>query len=293
MTLSTTVPPLSLKFHRTVQAFRKTRKSFAPNIRIGFVPTMGALHEGHLSLVKEARKNNDIVVASIFVNPTQFGEGEGLDKYPRDLERDARLLSEHEVDHLFVPDENAMYGENHMTFVDPSGFDKTNEGKSRPGHFRGVATIVTKLFNIVSPTTAYFGQKDAAQSLLIRRIVQDLDMDVNVQILATVREEDGLAMSSRNANLTEQEKKAAPVIYQSLCAAKAFFDSATFPVSATFLKGFVLNLLNKEPMISTIQYVSIDCKETMESLEKIENEGAILSIACEVGSVRLIDNIVL
>ena len=147
--------------HQTVASFRSIRRQIQPSLKIGFVPTMGALHDGHLSLVKEARKNNDIVVASIFVNPTQFGPGEDFDKYPRQLERDSELLAEFGVDHLFSPNIDDMYGKNHVTYIDPKGFDDIPEGVSRPGHFQGVATIVTKLFNIVQPTNAYFGQKDA------------------------------------------------------------------------------------------------------------------------------------
>lgn len=147
--------------HQTISSFRSLRRTIQPSLKIGFVPTMGALHEGHLSLVSEARKNNDIVVASIFVNPTQFGPNEDFEKYPRQLERDSELLAEYGVDHLFSPNIDDMYGKNHVTYVDPKGFDDIPEGISRPGHFQGVATIVTKLFNIVQPTNAYFGQKDA------------------------------------------------------------------------------------------------------------------------------------
>eukprot|EP00559_Dactyliosolen_fragilissimus_P005199 CAMPEP_0184859682 /NCGR_PEP_ID=MMETSP0580-20130426/4671_1 /TAXON_ID=1118495 /ORGANISM="Dactyliosolen fragilissimus" /LENGTH=264 /DNA_ID=CAMNT_0027356463 /DNA_START=271 /DNA_END=1062 /DNA_ORIENTATION=+ len=254
---------------------------------------------GHLSLVREARHNNDIVVASIFVNPTQFGEGEDLDKYPRTLEKDTALLNDLGVDHVFAPDKESMYGNNHVTFVDPTGFDSIPEGSSRPGHFRGVATIVTKLFNIVKPTNAYFGQKDAAQCVLIKRIVKDLDMedDLNVVVMDTVREIDGLAMSSRNAYLTSEERHAAPIVYKSLCAARDVYyasqmsESVPFPSSQ--LLEATMNVLNTEPLVTEVQYVSIGCKETMRPIELVFLEnGAILSIACKIGSVRLIDNIV-
>jgi len=253
---------------------------------------MGALHDGHLSLVKEATRNNDVVVASIFVNPAQFGKGEDFNKYPRQLERDSDLLGDCGVDHLFAPTIDDMYGRHHGTYVDPEGFDNIPEGRVRPGHFRGVATIVTKLFNIVQPTNAYFGQKDAAQCCLIRRIVEDLDMDLNVMVLDTIREDDGLAMSSRNAYLTAKERLAAPVLYRSLTAAKALYETdrnvATSDIVAT-----VRDMLQSEELVSDIQYVSVDNRATMQPISHVGDEGAIVSIACKVGSVRLIDNIVL
>ena len=253
------------------------------------------LISGHLSLVREAARSNDVLVASIFVNPTQFGPNEDLARYPRQLERDTELLQELGVHHIFAPDADAMYGSDHLTYVDAKGFDQIAEGRARPGHFSGVATIVTKLFNIVRPTSAYFGQKDAAQCVLIRRIVEDLNMDINIVIGDTVREADGLAMSSRNAYLTTQERKAAPVIYRSLLAAREFFQSAPGDViSSADLKQVVEKELRSEALVSEIQYVSIDNKATMQPIQKVlRQNGAIISIACKVGSVRLIDNIVL
>ena len=176
--------------------------------------------------MREAARQNDVLVASIFVNPTQFGPNEDLARYPRQLERDTELLQELGVHHIFAPNADSMYGSNHLTYVDAKGFDKIPEGRARPGHFSGVATIVTKLFNIVRPTNAYFGQKDAAQCVLIRRIVQDLDMDVNVVVHDTVREDDRLAMSSRNAYLTTEERKVAPVLYRALLAGRETFLSS-------------------------------------------------------------------
>lgn len=254
------------------------------------------LYAGHLSLVKAARENNDVVIASIFVNPTQFGPNEDLDKYPRQLERDTELLTDFGVDHLFAPDAASMYGKDHVTYVDPTGFDDIPEGTVRPGHFRGVATIVTKLFNIVQPTNAYFGQKDAAQCVLIRRIVQDLDMDVRVVIMNTIREADGLAMSSRNAYLTSDERRAAPVLYRSLCSARDLLeglqDNGTIPSSQ--LREKVVSILREEPLVSDIQYVAIDNKNTMRAVNEVSRlDGAVVSIACKVGSVRLIDNIII
>lgn len=270
---------------------------FDPSVSVGFVPTMGALHEGHLSLVRAARSQNDVVVASIFVNPTQFGEGEDLDKYPRQLEKDVDLLTEIGVDHVFAPASDAMYGRHHATYVDPRGFDRTSEGASRPDHFRGVATVVAKLFNVVRPTNAYFGQKDAVQYVVIRRMVDDLNMDVNVQVMDTVREDDGLAMSSRNAYLTPEEREKAPVLYRALCAAREVFDSrfarGMEEMDAGDLREVVEDALQNELSMTEVQYVAVDDLETMQPLEKVGNGGCIISLACILGSVRLIDNIVL
>jgi len=249
---------------------------------------------GHLSLVKEARNHNEIVVASIYVNPTQFGPNEDLAKYPRQLERDTNLLNSMGVDYLFCPLE--MYNDHHCCFVEPEGFDDLREGRARPGHFRGVATIVTKLFNIVQPTTAYFGQKDAAQCVLIRRLVKDLNMDLDIQVMNTVREEDGLAMSSRNAYLNKEERKAAVILYKSLCAGREVYESAfasQMPIDAEIIRETVECILKEEPLVSQIEYVAVDSKETMQPLKEVGVDGAIVSIACKVGSVRLIDNFIL
>ena len=185
-----------------------------------------------------------------------------------------------------------MYGKNHVTYVTPNGFDDISEGRARPGHFQGVATIVAKLFNIVQPTNAYFGQKDAAQCCLIKRIVEDLNMNLNVVVLDTVREDDGLAMSSRNAYLTDEERQVAPVVYRSLCAAKELYDK-TRNVQSSDLMNATRTVLASEPLVSEIQYISVDSKATMQPLEMVTEEGAVISLACKVGSVRLIDNIVI
>jgi len=312
---ATTAKQLLMTVHESIKSIRSMRKKLPSSLSVGYVPTMGALHDGHLSLVKEARSKNDVVIASIFVNPTQFGKGEDLDKYPRQMEQDSKLLQEFGVDHLFAPNKELMYGKNHMTFVDPIGFDDIPEGVSRPGHFRGVATVVTKLFNIVQPTNAYFGQKDAAQCTLIRRIVDDLNMDVNVQVLDTIRETDGLAMSSRNAYLTPKERMISPVVYKSLCAAKQFYhmiflgsvsssmeeeeddgketEGKEFSIPSNTLRDIVEEVLRSEPLVTDIQYVSVDDRETMRPIDVVGKDGAVISLACKVGSVRLIDNIVL
>mmetsp|Transcript_12319 Transcript_12319/g.23083 ORF Transcript_12319/g.23083 Transcript_12319/m.23083 type:complete len:202 (+) Transcript_12319:647-1252(+) len=199
------------------------------------------------------------------------------------------------VDHLFCPSE--MYNKSHKCFVDPIGFDNLREGKARPGHFRGVATIVTKLFHIVQPTRAYFGQKDAAQCVLIQRLVADLDMDVIVEIMPTVREMDGLAMSSRNAYLSsKEEREAAVVLFKSLSAAKELYEGSfagNLPMDSCILVETVMKVLEAEPLIKEIEYVSVDCKETMEPLKEIGPEGAIISLAVKLGNVRLIDNFIL
>eukprot|EP00558_Chaetoceros_sp_UNC1202_P007166 CAMPEP_0197246366 /NCGR_PEP_ID=MMETSP1429-20130617/10833_1 /TAXON_ID=49237 /ORGANISM="Chaetoceros sp., Strain UNC1202" /LENGTH=258 /DNA_ID=CAMNT_0042707001 /DNA_START=157 /DNA_END=933 /DNA_ORIENTATION=+ len=258
---------------------------------------MGALHDGHLSLVKEARTQNDVLVASIFINPAQFGPNEDLQTYPRKLEEDTQLLQSLGVDHLFCPTSDDMYKPNHRCFVDPTGFDDLREGRARPGHFRGVATIVAKLFNIVLPTNAYFGQKDAAQCVLIKRLVEDLDMDVNVNVMKTVRESDGLAMSSRNAYLeSKEEREAATVLYKSLFAAREVYEgglAGVLPIDTNIVKETVHNILSTEPLVKEVEYVAVDSKETMEPLKEIGLEGGIVSIAVKIGSVRLIDNIVL
>jgi pantoate--beta-alanine ligase len=289
------VKPILYSTISAFRNFRRTIKQQQPNLSIGFVPTMGALHEGHLSLVREARQQNDIVIASVFVNPTQFGKGEDFDKYPRQLEEDSKLLGEHGVDHLLAPSSiEEMYGQHHVTFVDCTGFDDIPEGVARPGHFRGVATIVTKLFNIVQPSHAYFGQKDAAQCVLIQRIVEDLNMDIRVVVMNTIRESDGLAKSSRNAYLTPVERQAAPVVYRSLMAAKDVFDKNPSSVSSAELVATTRKVLQSEPLVSEIQYISVESKATMKPISQpTKEDGAVISLACKVGSVRLIDNIVL
>lgn len=300
---STIVTTMSenIQIHRTIQSIRSIRNKIPPSAKVGFVPTMGALHEGHLSLVKKAREENDIMIASVFVNPKQFGKNEDFGTYPRQLERDAELLEQNGVDHVFAPNaDEQMYGENHITYVDPVGFeDNVEEGKCRPGFFKGVATVVTKLFNIVQPTNAYFGQKDAAQCVLIKRIVDDLNIPVNVHIMDTIREHDGLAMSSRNAYLSPEERKVAPIVYQSLNAARELFhakivsSNTSTSISSKEFIDCTTEILKSEPLVSEIQYIAIDDKETMKPLTHVDQSGAIVSLACKVGAVRLIDNIVL
>jgi pantoate--beta-alanine ligase len=276
---------------------RAARQSLSKQLSVGFVPTMGALHAGHVSLLERAKDENDVVVCSIFVNPIQFAPTDDLDRYPRQLLQDEALLQELGVHHLFCPpNPKELYGDNFLTYVDPVGFDDlTREGQARPGHFRGVATICTKLFNIVQPTRAYFGQKDATQTVLVQRLVADLNMNLDIIVVDTVREPDGLAMSSRNAYLSPLERAAAPIVYQALCVAQQMYASMTNEsCAAEELAQAVLQTLSSEPLVSDIQYVSIDSRETMQPLEKVHKlQGAVVSVACKIGSVRLIDNIVL
>lgn len=255
---------------------------------------MGALHKGHITLIEEARRNNDVVVVSIFVNPTQFDKVEDLEKYPRQLNNDINALSSIGVDYLFVPDIATMYGKNHVTYINPEGFDDFPEAKSRPGHFRGVATIVVKLLNIILPTVAYFGQKDAVQCALVRRLVEDLNLDLRIKVIETVRENDGLAMSSRNLNLSKKEREVAPILYKSLCAAKEVYRSALsgkMPIASDLLSAAAEDVLRQEPLVAEIQYVSVSDKETMKPINEVGTDGGIVSLACKIGFVRLIDNI--
>ena len=256
---------------------------------IGFVPTMGYLHEGHLSLVKKARFENKTVVVSIYVNPAQFGPKEDLSKYPRDLDRDLAMLEKEGADMVFFPSDKEMYPAGYDTWVTVDSPTKPLEGNSRPNHFRGVTTIVTKLFNIVQPTNAYFGQKDAQQALVIKKMAKDLDMNLNVVVCPTVREPDGLAMSSRNIYLNPEERKAAPVLYQSLLLAKDLFVIGERNAAAILEQ--MIKLIQKEPL-AKIDYISIADPETLAELKAID-KSALVSMAVRFGNTRLIDNLIL
>jgi pantoate--beta-alanine ligase len=253
---------------------------------LGFVPTMGYLHEGHLSLVRRARQECGSVAASIFVNPTQFGPQEDLAAYPRDLERDLGLLKIEGVDLVWTPTTATMYPEGFQTWVSVDELSQHLEGKQRPGHFRGVTTIVAKLFNAVQPDRAYFGQKDAQQATVIRRMVADLDFPIEVVVCPIVREADGLAKSSRNTYLNEAKRKAATVLFRSLTAAEEAFESGQR--EAQTLRDTMSAVLAGEPL-AEVQYVSVADPETLEELSgKIRR--ALLSMAVFVGETRLIDN---
>jgi pantoate--beta-alanine ligase len=254
----------------------------------GLVPTMGYLHEGHLSLVKRARAENDHVAVSIFVNPTQFGPDEDLAAYPRDLDRDLSLLDPLGVDLVFNPSPEVMYPPNFQTYVTVEEVTKYLEGASRPTHFRGVATVVAKLFNIVGAKRAYFGQKDVQQTFVIKRMVTDLNMPIEIIICPTIREADGLAMSSRNTYLDAEHRRAAPVLYWALCAAKDAFDRGER--DGDRLRAIMREVIAAEPL-AKLDYVSAaDAVALQEATMIDESHGLLLSMAVRVGEPRLIDN---
>ena len=256
---------------------------------VGFVPTMGYLHEGHLSLVRGARLKNRSVVVSIFVNPTQFGPREDFASYPRDTERDLALLAKEAVDVVFTPSATEMYPEQFGVYVDGGEVTERLEGACRPGHFRGVTTVVAKLFNIIRPTRAYFGQKDAQQAVVIKKMAADLNMDLEIVILPTVRELDGLAMSSRNTYLNSAEHRAALVLYQALRLAHRLWLEGE--KDAGHLRREMMALIQIEPLAS-IDYISIADAETLDELDEVK-APALVSLAVRIGRTRLIDNIVL
>ncbi|MCZ7558604.1 MAG: pantoate--beta-alanine ligase [Bacteroidia bacterium] len=258
--------------------------------RIGFVPTMGALHQGHLDLIRTAAQTCDTVVVSVFVNPSQFGKGEDLSRYPRNLERDQGLAADAGCDILFVPDADAIYPEGFCTWVQVEGLGGLLEGAFRPTHFRGVTTVVTALFNIVKPHLAVFGQKDAQQALIIRRMVRDLHMDIELHIAPTRRESDGLAMSSRNTYLSDSERERALALSRALTLAEAAFRGGER--DARILRESVQNEL-RSGGVDTVDYVALVDAENLEELEWIEQRAALLAIAARVGTTRLIDNTIL
>ncbi len=257
--------------------------------KIGFVPTMGFLHEGHLSLVRKCRQETDFCVVSIFVNPTQFGPGEDYQQYPRDEERDLALLSREGVDLVFMPTVEEMYPQGYQTYVEVIDLSRPLCGRFRKGHFRGVATVVTKLFNAVMPHVAYFGKKDYQQYLIIKRMVRDLNMPVEIKALPIVREEDGLAMSSRNTYLNPQERAQAVALYRSLLRAKEEYDRGER--SAEAIRRAVEEELSRYPLVKP-QYIEIVDGETLEPLREIKGK-TLVAIAAFVGKARLIDNIIL
>jgi pantoate--beta-alanine ligase len=258
---------------------------------IGLVPTMGALHEGHLSLVREARRMCDVVVVSVFVNPAQFGPGEDFQRYPRDLTGDTTKLSDYNVDYIFAPAPEEIYPKNFSTYVTVEGLSEPMEGVARPGHFRGVATVLTVLFNTIRPDFAFFGQKDAQQTLVVRRLVRDLAFDLEVVVLPTVREQSGLALSSRNAYLGEEGRKAAAVIYRALSQAReVYMEGERNPKR---LAEAVRAQFESEPR-ARLEYVSVVDADTMEKFDRLpEDRPVLIALAAHVGQTRLIDNIVI
>jgi pantoate--beta-alanine ligase len=276
-----------MQIAKTIAEMKALRmKSFGS---VGFVPTMGYLHDGHLALVKQARDENSVIVVSIFVNPTQFGPKEDFRTYPRDTERDLALLEKERTDIVFMPSDKEMYPEGYRSWVEVEKVTDRLEGSCRPGHFRGVATVVAKLFNIVEPTRAYFGQKDAQQALVIKKMVVDLNMNLEVIAAPTVRENDGLAMSSRNVYLNHQERQAATVLFKALTLARNLWEKGER--NAETIRQKMTSLISKEPL-AKIEYVSIADAQTLEELSEMDRP-ALASLAVRIGKTRLIDNVVL
>ena len=275
---------------------RQRMSSVARKIRreqdrtIGLVPTMGALHEGHLSLVREARRMCDVVVVSVFVNPTQFGPSEDYEDYPRDLTKDTALLTDYNVDYIFAPAAEEIYPKDFSTYVNVGGLSKLLEGESRPGHFRGVATVVAILLNTVRPDFAFFGQKDAQQAVIIKRMVRDLAFDTEIVISPTVREDSGLAISSRNLYLDAEEQQSAAVIHRALKQAKENYKKGER--HAGKLAQIVRATIETEPRVR-VDYVSVVDAETLEKLDKLDERPILVAVAAYVGKTRLIDNTML
>jgi pantoate--beta-alanine ligase len=276
-----------MKVVETIADMKRLRLGLAE--AVGFVPTMGYLHEGHLFLARRAREENPSVVVSIFVNPTQFGPHEDLDRYPRDPQRDLAMLEKEKTDIVFMPPVAEMYPPHFNSWVEVGKVTERLEGAVRPGHFRGVTTVVAKLFNIVQPTRAYFGQKDAQQAIVIKKMVADLNMNLEVVTLPTVREADGLAMSSRNTFLNPQERQAATVLYQALTLAQQLYAGGER--NAEKLRREMLAVIQKQPL-ARVDYISIASAETLDELDTV-SLPALALLAVRLGKTRLIDNMVL
>ncbi len=276
-----------MKIIEKINDMRRLRQQLTEPV--GFVPTMGYLHAGHLALVRQARAENPSVVVSIFVNPTQFGLQEDYEKYPRDHVLDQAILGKEKTDIVFRPSVAEMYPPQFDSWVEVRKLTERLEGASRPGHFRGVTTVVAKLFNIVQPTRAYFGQKDAQQAIVIRKMVADLNMNREIVTVPTVREPDGLAMSSRNAYLNSKQRQAATVLYQALTLAQQLWSQGE--KDADHIRQEIIALIKKQPL-ADIDYVSIADTETLDELDTVKSP-ALVSLAVRIGKTRLIDNVVL
>jgi pantoate--beta-alanine ligase len=275
-----------MKVVETAADLRKLRLKLPEPL--GFVPTMGYLHEGHLVLVRQAKAENASVAVSIFVNPTQFGPKEDFKHYPRDPQRDLALLEKESVDLVFMPPVEEIYPPGFNSWVEVGRLAERLEGASRPGHFRGVATVVARLFNLVQPDRAYFGQKDAQQLIVIRKMVADLDMSLEVIAVPTVREPDGLAMSSRNTYLNPEERKQATVLYQALILAQKLYAEGEKDAAA--IRRQMTELIQKQPL-ADIDYISLADAETLDELDVVK-PPALVSMAVKIGKTRLIDNVV-
>jgi pantoate--beta-alanine ligase len=265
------------------------RSARADGRTIGLVPTMGFLHEGHLSLMRRARTENDLLVISIFVNPTQFGPSEDYKAYPRDLKHDSEMAAEVGVDVIFAPAARDMYPDGYATFVNVERITEKMCGASRPGHFRGVTTVVAKLFNLVRPHKACFGQKDAQQAIVIKRMAADLNFDVEIVVMPTVREEDGIAMSSRNRYLSPEERQAALVLIRSLRMAESLVRSGQR--DAAEISREMRGMIETEPL-AKIDYISIVNADTLDDLDTVDGK-TLIALAVFIGKTRLIDNVVL
>lgn len=266
------------------------RKHLLKNRTIGFVPTMGALHDGHLSLLKRARRENDIAVASIFVNPMQFGPSEDFEKYPRDIENDIKKLRNEGIDILFLPDLSLLYSGGFSTYINVDIISEKLCGGFRPGHFRGVATVVAKLFNIVNPTRAYFGQKDFQQTVIIKRMVKDLDFDLDIVVCPTVREDDGLAMSSRNLYLDKVQRRAARVLYRCLNEASDAIKSGIIRIEE--IKDLMIKIISGEALVTRIDYAAVYDPWTLDEVDIIQGE-VLIAVAVRLGDTCLIDNMLI
>lgn len=257
---------------------------------VGFVPTMGALHEGHLALVREARQRCDIVIVSIFVNPTQFNDKKDLENYPRDLTADAAMLAGYGVDYVFAPELTEIYPEGFSTYVTVEGITESLEGASRPGHFKGVATVVTILFNTLRPDNAFFGQKDAQQVAVVKQLTRDLGFETEIVVVPTVREESGLALSSRNTRLSDENRQKAAIVYRALREAKAAYKRGER--NASTLTQLVNQVIAEEPL-AVVDYIEVIDPETLQTVEKVTDNETLIAAAVRFGDVRLIDNVVL
>jgi pantoate--beta-alanine ligase len=274
---------------KTDELRRRVSGAKSRGMSIGLVPTMGYLHEGHLSLVRQSLQKADVTVVSIFVNPAQFGPREDFKEYPRDLNRDSEILEREGVDYLFVPEAGEMYPPGYKTYVEVHDLQDKLCGRFRPGHFRGVCTVVLKLFNIINPDISFFGQKDAQQAIILKRMVKELNLNVNIEVSPIIREEDGLALSSRNKYLTQEERKAALVLSKSLEEAQSMMEKGQRDSAAIIRR--MKEIIGREPL-ARVEYLGIVEMDELKPITKIEKE-ALAALAVFIGKVRLIDNTIL